>query len=119
KTSSGKTRRVACRERLLAGDLEIFGEWPATEAVAKSSAPSSNDRSRQSAEELVRWLREYAGSRINSRLIDERRSIPPYIVLDLGNRGVLGMEVPRSYGGLELKTRDALRVVEQLAAIDL
>src|SRR5207248_111554 len=34
-------------------------------------------------------------------------------------RGLLGMQVPEAYGGLGLKHIDALRVLEQLAAIDL
>lgn len=68
---------------------------------------------------LIGWLREYAATRINSRLMDERRCIPPYIVLDFGNRGVLGLQVPESHGGIGLGYRDALRVLEQLAAIDL
>jgi alkylation response protein AidB-like acyl-CoA dehydrogenase len=75
--------------------------------------------SRRRAEELVGWLREYASNRINSRLIDERRCIPPYIILDFGNRGLLGMQVPEAFGGLGLLHADNLRVLEQLGAIDL
>src|SRR5262249_48195271 len=70
-------------------------------------------------DELMTWLREYAADRINSRLMDERRCIPPYIILDFGNRGLMGMQVPIQYGGLGLRYRDFFRVVEQLAAIDL
>ena len=71
------------------------------------------------ANELIDWLRDYAGKRINSRLIDERRCIPPYLVLDFGNQGILGMQVDAKYGGLCLSNTDALRVIEQLAGIDL
>ncbi|MEM6404379.1 MAG: acyl-CoA dehydrogenase family protein, partial [Cyanobacteria bacterium P01_D01_bin.116] len=75
--------------------------------------------SKSRADNLIEWLRSYAGERINSRLIDERRCIPPYIVLDFGNRGLLGMQVPPEYGGIGLNNRDTLRIFEQLAAIDL
>ncbi len=78
-----------------------------------------SDSSRDKADSIIKWLRNYANSRINSRLIDERRCIPPNIVLDFGNRGILGMQVPEQYGGLALNTRDAMRVVEQLAGIDI
>ncbi len=71
------------------------------------------------ANELINWLREYASKRIDSRLIDERRCFPPHIFLDLGNKGFFGMHVSRKYGGLGLKTQDLLRVMEQIAAIDL
>jgi alkylation response protein AidB-like acyl-CoA dehydrogenase len=79
----------------------------------------SAELSRCRALELIGWLREYASNRINSRLIDERRCIPPYIILDFGNRGLMGMQVPESYGGLGLRHADHLRVLEQLGAIDL
>ncbi len=75
--------------------------------------------SRRRADGLVGWLREYASNRINSQLIDERRCIPPYIILDFGNRGLMGMQVPEAYGGLGLRHAEHLRVLEQLGAIDL
>ncbi|WP_368042085.1 acyl-CoA dehydrogenase family protein [Burkholderia metallica] len=64
------------------------------------------------------WLRHYARTRIDSRTIDERRTIPPHVVLDFGNQGLLGMPIDRSYGGLGLTHRDTLRVIAQLGAID-
>jgi acyl-CoA synthetase (AMP-forming)/AMP-acid ligase II/alkylation response protein AidB-like acyl-CoA dehydrogenase len=79
----------------------------------------SAEVSRSRANDLIGWLRRYASDRINSRLMDERRCIPPYLILDFGNQGILGMPVPESYGGLGLRFGDYLRVLEQLAAIDL
>jgi acyl-CoA synthetase (AMP-forming)/AMP-acid ligase II/alkylation response protein AidB-like acyl-CoA dehydrogenase len=86
-------------------------QLPSEEAAAAAS--------RWRADQLIGWLREYAETRINSRLIDERRCIPPYVMLDFGNQGVLGMQVPERYGGLALRYHDLLRTLEQLAAIDL
>lgn len=51
--------------------------------------------------------------------MDERRTIAPYVVLDFGNHGLFGLEVPKKYGGRGLSTTDTLRIIEQLAAIDL
>jgi alkylation response protein AidB-like acyl-CoA dehydrogenase len=76
-------------------------------------------RSTERADQLIHWLRSYASDRINSRVIDERRCIPPHVVLDFGNRGMLGLQVSVNFGGAGLGHRDAMRVVEQLAAIDL
>jgi len=70
------------------------------------------------ADAIITWLREYGDKRVNSFLMDERRSIPPYIVLDFGNHGVLGLQAPKEAGGANLTNRDALRVLIQLAAID-
>lgn len=77
------------------------------------------DVSRHRAGALIGWLRDYSQSRIDSRLFDERRCVPPYVVLDFGNHGILGMQIPEQYGGLALRHGDFLKVLEQLAAIDL
>jgi acyl-CoA synthetase (AMP-forming)/AMP-acid ligase II/alkylation response protein AidB-like acyl-CoA dehydrogenase len=130
KTASGKIQRRAARAAYLAGTLDTVVSWTAPRrpepAIAASEGPrfvpappQSDTGSRQRADDLISWMRSYAGERINSRLMDERRCIPPYIILDFGNRGLLGLQVPRSYGGLGLDMHDALRVIEQLAAIDL
>lgn len=79
---------------------------------------SQEKQSKVNADELIEWLRTYANERVNSRLIDERRCIPPYIVLDMGNRGLLGMQVPKKYGGIGLNNQDTLRIIQQLGAID-
>jgi alkylation response protein AidB-like acyl-CoA dehydrogenase len=52
-------------------------------------------------------------------VIDERRTIPPYVALDFGNHGLMGMQVEERFGGLALRNRDLARVLEQAAAIDL
>lgn len=136
KTSSGKIQRQACRAAFLAARLDPLATWmdptwtdpqliamvraqgktAAGEAVGDGTKPS---RSHRRAEALIAWLRDYAEERLNSRLIDERRLIPPYVVLDFGNQGLLGMQIPERWGGLGLGMVDTLRVVEQLAAIDL
>jgi alkylation response protein AidB-like acyl-CoA dehydrogenase len=79
----------------------------------------SDAASRARGDALVAWLREYGERRINSRLIDERRCIPPYVALDFGNQGLLGIQVEERHGGLGLRSREVARVLEQAAAIDL
>lgn len=81
--------------------------------------PAAADVSRRRADALMEWLRAYAEVRIDSRLFDERRCVPPYVILDLGNRGLLGMQIPEAFGGLALRYVDFFRVLEQLSAIDL
>ncbi|AOX02679.1 hypothetical protein BJP34_27450 [Moorena producens PAL-8-15-08-1] len=144
KTSSGKNQRHACRHYWLNKQLNLVGEWIENELVepitikqrpdesftekTTSFMPTlsnghrvlnSQDKASQSrADELLEWLRDYASFRINSRLIDERRCIPPHIVLDFGNRGFFGLQVPFKYGGIGLNNVDTLRIIEQLGAID-
>jgi alkylation response protein AidB-like acyl-CoA dehydrogenase len=64
-------------------------------------------------------LRGYAARRINSRLIDERRCIPPHLALDFGNEGLFGLLIEERFGGQALRVCDVARVLEQLAALDV
>jgi acyl-CoA synthetase (AMP-forming)/AMP-acid ligase II/alkylation response protein AidB-like acyl-CoA dehydrogenase/acyl carrier protein len=89
------------------------------DADADADAEAARALSRSTADQMIAWLRRYAQRRLNSRVIDERRTIPPYVVLDLGNAGFFGLQAPRRFGGQELATTDLMRVMEQLAAIDM
>lgn len=148
RTHSGKKKRHACRLGFEDGSLPALASWvaprlrrtltfgapPAATRRAGGEAESAGDgaghddpaaratddrATSDRADEVIRWLRSYAGQRLNSRLMDERRSMPPYVALDLGNRGVLSLVAPERYGGLDLDHRGLARVLEQLAAIDL
>ncbi len=79
----------------------------------------SAEESRARADRLCLWLRSYVERRVNSRLIDERRSIPPHVALDLGNQGFMGIQVEERYGGLALRNVDVARILEQASALDL
>ncbi|CAH0223372.1 acyl-CoA dehydrogenase family protein [Pseudomonas mediterranea] len=69
--------------------------------------------------QLNAWLRNWA-KRLDFRLVDERRCLPPHWVLALGNKGLLGMQVAERDGGLlGLSNFELLRVQRQLGAIDL
>ena len=75
--------------------------------------------SRTRGDQIVAWLRSYGEKRVNARMIDERRTIPPYVANDLGNQGIFGVQVETQYGGSALRTREVGRILEQAAAIDL
>jgi acyl-CoA synthetase (AMP-forming)/AMP-acid ligase II/alkylation response protein AidB-like acyl-CoA dehydrogenase len=108
KTSSGKIQRGACKAAFLEGRLATLEQYP-----AGGRAPAAG------AAEIVSWLRTWSESRLSSLLMDERRSMPPDLVLDLGNHGVFGMMAGAAHGGLGLGARALVRVLEQLGAIDL
>jgi acyl-CoA synthetase (AMP-forming)/AMP-acid ligase II/alkylation response protein AidB-like acyl-CoA dehydrogenase/acyl carrier protein len=145
RTTSGKVQRSRCKELALNGQLELVyvmpgsifdrrgardkapqqpaapaAQAPGAPAVTPERAPpAAPEASRASADAMIAWFRQYAQRRLNSRVIDERRTVPPYVVLDLGNRGFFGLQAPRSAGGAELSALDLMRVLEQLAAVDL
>jgi alkylation response protein AidB-like acyl-CoA dehydrogenase len=79
----------------------------------------SDEESRARGDRVVAWLRSYGEKRVNSRLIDERRTVPPYVANDLARQGVFGIQVEEKYGGIALRSREIARVLEQAAAIDL
>lgn len=126
KTHTGKKKRHACRLDFAKGSLKAALTWTAPKyaepaATAKPAAAEDllpatgmTDRVR----DLSSWLRGYAETRMNSRLIDERRTIPPYVVMDMGNQGLLGMIAPKDYGGLGLSNRELAVMFQQLAAVD-
>lgn len=68
---------------------------------------------------LLQWIRDYGAKRVNSLLIDTRRQVPPHIVLDFGNVGLLGLQVPKSAGGMGLSHQATASILQQLAALDI
>ncbi|MBF2003216.1 MAG: AMP-binding protein [Synechococcales cyanobacterium M58_A2018_015] len=137
KTSSGKVQRHICREKFCDGNLDVIRQWqfnqslpfdsnqnnvngnekgddPAQPAAQPSDHPLVDSR----VDHLIAWLRDYATHHINSRLMDERRSIAPHVVLDFGNQGLLGLQVAAEFGGLALGHCSTMRILEQLGAID-
>jgi len=93
---------------------------PGAAAAPGAESPAADTAgSRARADAMIAWFRQYAERRINSRLIDERRTVPPYVVLDLGNQGFFGLQAPLRFGGKALATVDLMRVLEQLAAVDV
>lgn len=80
---------------------------------------NSEINSKKTADKLIHWLRDYAARHIDSHAADEQCGFPPHVLLELGNQGFFGIHISKKYGGLELTTYDMLRVIEQVAAIDL
>jgi acyl-CoA synthetase (AMP-forming)/AMP-acid ligase II/alkylation response protein AidB-like acyl-CoA dehydrogenase/acyl carrier protein len=145
RTTSGKVQRTRCRDMAVQGLLDVVYVMPGSifdrrgsreQVVTTRPAPSaaaerapepaavaahvaSGSNSAATADAMISWFRQYAARRLNSRIIDERRTIPPYVVLDLGNQGFFGLQVAARFGGKGLDTVDLMRVLEQLAAVDL
>ncbi|TFW31815.1 hypothetical protein E4O92_12335 [Massilia horti] len=118
RTTSGKVQRSRCAALAQAGELQVVHAiGAAADAVQASGTVAS--ASRLAADEMIGWLRQYVPRRLNSRVMDERRTIPPYVVLDLGSYGFFGLQAPRELGGRALATVDLVRVMVQLAAVDL
>ena len=119
RTSSGKVQRARCKLLAARGELEIVYAARELHPRRRRADLPLAEQSRRTAAEMRDWLRRWAPRRLDSRLMDERRTMPPHVLLDLGNHGFLGMQAPLALGGKALATTDLLRLMEQLAAIDL
>lgn len=115
KTSSGKVMRFACRQAALRDFAEGGLEVVYRDTLTQASPPPrvSAEASAAAVEPRLAWLRAQG-----LRALDDA-GLSPHFVLELGNQGLLGLEVPREQGGLGLTADDAARVVQQAAAIDL
>ena len=133
RTSSGKIQRSQCKKQFLADELQELDRWtqlqqqlapelePLNAEVNSSNQAnySSHMSVSKSPDELIHWLRDFSAQRLDSRSYDERRLLAPHVILEFGNQGILGLQAAEKYGGLAYSTADTLRVVEQIAAIDL
>jgi len=65
-------------------------------------------------------VRKFATERLSPlvREMDEAQKIDPAIVRELFGLGLMGMEVPESYGGAGASFFDAILAVEEISRVD-
>ena len=57
----------------------------------------SKQTSKQTADKLIQWIRQFASLHIDSHSADEQRGFPPHVLLELGNQGFFGIHISRKY----------------------
>ena len=67
---------------------------------------------------LIKGLRSLDGDIIDSARFDEEETIPDNVIKAFAELGMLGLTIPREYGGLELSSSGYARIFETLSAID-
>ncbi|UCH27058.1 MAG: acyl-CoA dehydrogenase family protein [Trueperaceae bacterium] len=69
---------------------------------------------------IIGPLREFLKTEIAPGAVERDKSgdFPTEIVTQLGELGVLGMQVPECYGGAELDTSTFVHIIEEIAAVD-
>src|SRR5437588_2953884 len=67
---------------------------------------------------LIKSLREMQGDLIDSAKFDEEETIPENVIRAIAEIGLLGLTIPKKYGGLELSSAGYARVFETLSAVD-
>ena len=95
KTSSGKTRRHACRERFLAGALDVVAEWRegangATLRSAAATEPAPTEALRPTEEAIQQWLIHELSRRL--KIAPEEIGIrEPFARFGLDSIGAVGL----------------------------
>jgi acyl-CoA dehydrogenase family protein 9 len=80
-----------------------------------------DERSRDEARtvrRLIKDLRKLEGDVIDSAKFDEEETIPDNVIRAFAEIGMLGLTIPKKYGGLELSSSAYARVFETLTSID-
>ena len=67
---------------------------------------------------LIKELRAMEGDVINSAKFDEEETIPENVIRAFADIGMLGLTIPKRYGGLELSSSGYARVFETLSSLD-
>jgi len=67
---------------------------------------------------LIAALKELEGGLIDSAKFDEEETIPDAVIAAFGEIGMLGLTIPKKYGGLELSSAAYARVFAALSSID-
>ncbi|MDQ6873057.1 MAG: acyl-CoA dehydrogenase family protein [Gemmatimonadota bacterium] len=67
---------------------------------------------------LIKELRRMDGDLIDSSRFDEEETIPENVIRAFAEIGMLGLTIPKKYGGLELSSSAYARVFETLSTID-
>jgi alkylation response protein AidB-like acyl-CoA dehydrogenase len=83
--------------------------------------PSLDERSADEARtvrRLIKELRALDGDVIDSEKFDEEETIPDSVIRAFAEIGMLGLTIPRKYGGLELSSSAYARVFETLTTMD-
>jgi len=75
--------------------------------------------SEQKCNAIIEWLQWYAENQYKPLLHDQRRCFSPDVILEAGMHGLMGLNVPEQYGGLDLDMRATVRVCQQLGSMDL
>ncbi|NUQ67839.1 MAG: acyl-CoA dehydrogenase family protein [Phycisphaerales bacterium] len=118
---------ISDADRKLIEDAEaLIGPEPATMGFVKNlfwgnlredlafPYPQSDAKEQAECDQLLARLDEYLRNEHPSVHIDQEQEIPDWVIKKLFDLGVLGMTIPREYGGLGLGITSYNRVLERI-----
>lgn len=77
--------------------------------------PQPSDEEQKNTQEFLSNLREYVDNHLDPNSIDKNAMIPEDVIQGLGNVGLLGMTVPKQFGGLEMSQNAYCQAIEIIA----
>jgi acyl-CoA dehydrogenase family member 9 len=89
------------------------GTWN-TELFSAPPSPVDEAKVADIIQKYQQIAREYPPASI-----EELGRVPPEVIQRISQNGLFGLTIPTAYGGLGLNTREYLKVVEEIAGLDL
>jgi acyl-CoA dehydrogenase family member 9 len=102
-----KGKNLSFGKRLYSGLLETEHIFP---------YPETDQREKRTVNDLLIQLRSFCENEIDADSIDRQGFIPDEVIKGLGELGILGLTVPKEFGGLGLTQYAYCRSMEQLAS---
>ncbi|NGX57675.1 MAG: putative acyl-CoA dehydrogenase FadE10 [Chlamydiae bacterium] len=101
---STEEERPSFAKMLYFGELDVSRAFP---------FPISHEQ--QETDDLIAKLKSFADKEIDADAIDRNAEIPSSVVKGLADLGILGMTIPKEYGGLGMSQTAYCKVMETLA----
>jgi alkylation response protein AidB-like acyl-CoA dehydrogenase len=77
--------------------------------------PQIASQEKKISDEFVEKVKQFAKTQINPDEIDRNSNIPESVIRGLGDLGLLGMTIPKEYGGLGMSQYAYCRAMEELS----
>ena len=121
RTTSGKI------QRRLAKSITEHHEWEnilhtshlTIAASKKKTTPIHSSISENDLKNITKELQHFLTTRVDSYTIDERRSIPPYIMTEFSRMGLMGLVISQENGGLGCTLSQAVTLLEIISSADV
>src|SRR5215212_3649986 len=78
--------------------------------------PKQDPDEARATDELIEKVEAFLKSEVDADQIDVEERIPPHVIQGLAKLGVLGLTVPKEYGGLGFSHTGYCRVLERISA---
>ncbi|MEJ2108392.1 MAG: acyl-CoA dehydrogenase family protein [Acidobacteriota bacterium] len=78
--------------------------------------PTVDEAEKKAVDDLLSELKSFCDEKIDPGKIDREGAIPDSVIEGLGDLGILGLTIPREFGGLGMSQYAYCRAMEQLAS---